>query len=48
MKKFFCFGKNDFCEDFMNCEGCEHFKDLGGENREVPTANGERKGGDGK
>lgn len=36
MKKFFCFGKNDFCDDFMNCEWCEHFKHLGGERREVP------------
>ena len=39
MKKFFCFGKNGFCENTTNCPLCDFCDDTGGEDREVPDIN---------
>lgn len=42
MKKFFCFGKKDFCENTDLCIECPHFADSGGEYRESPMTNADR------
>lgn len=34
MKKFFCFGKKDFCEHAKDCLKCEFYDETGGEDRE--------------
>lgn len=34
MKKFFCFGKKDFCEHTEDCRKCEFCDETGGEDRE--------------
>lgn len=39
--KFFCFGKNDFCDDAFKdkaCEKCRHMDGHGGEMRTVPKS----------
>lgn len=39
--KFFCFGKNDFCDDAYKdkaCEKCRHMDGHGGEMRTVPES----------
>ena len=38
MKKFYCFGKQDFCDNPTLCNGCVYMKDLGGEDRDVSDA----------
>ena len=35
MKKFYCNGKKGFCDLHRDCDGCEHFDETGGEEREV-------------
>lgn len=35
MKKNFCYGKNDFCEDDTRCEHCDYFDGNGCEERET-------------
>lgn len=42
MKKFFCFGKKDFCENTDLCIECPHFAAAGGEYRESPMTNADR------
>ena len=42
MKKFFCYGKKDFCENAHLCIECPHFTDDGGEYREAPMTNADR------
>ena len=42
MKKFFCYGKKDFCENTHLCIECPHFADDGGEYREAPMTNAGR------
>ena len=42
MKKFFCFGKKDFCENTDLCIECPHFAGAGGEYREAPMTNADR------
>ena len=42
MKRFYCNGKKDFCQNydgvkFANCNGCEFIDGSGGEEREVDT-----------
>ena len=39
MKKFFCFGKKDFCENTDLCIECQHFAGAGGEYRDAPMTN---------
>lgn len=36
MTKFFCYGRQDFCDCDILCEDCGFFNDSGGEDREVP------------
>lgn len=42
MKKFFCYGKKDFCENTDLCIECPHFAGAGGEYREAPMTNADR------
>ena len=42
MKKFFCFGKKDFCENPDLCIECHHFVGGGGEYRDAPMTNADR------
>lgn len=35
MKKCFCFGKKDFCEDSAQCSHCDYFDGKGCEDRDV-------------
>lgn len=42
MKKFFCYGKKDFCENTALCIECPHFAGAGGEYREAPMTNADR------
>ena len=43
MKKFYCNGKKDFCEDHDRCStNCRYFDCSGGEYREVPMTNADR------
>ena len=42
MKKFFCFGKKDFCENQELCIECQHFAGCGGEYRDAPMTNADR------
>lgn len=43
MKKFYCNGKKDFCEDHDRCsKNCRYFDCSGGEYREVPMTNADR------
>ena len=42
MKKFFCYGKKDFCENTELCIECPHFVGAGGEYREAPMTNADR------
>lgn len=42
MKKFFCFGKKDFCENTALCIECPHFAGAGGEYRDAPMTNADR------
>ena len=43
MKKFYCNGKKDFCEDHDRCsENCRYLDFSGGEYREVTMTNGDR------
>ena len=42
MKKFFCFGKKDFCENPDLCIECPHFAGGGGEYRDAPMTNADR------
>ena len=42
MKKFFCFGKKDFCENTDLCIECQHFAGAGGEYRDAPMTNADR------
>ena len=42
MKKFFCFGKKDFCENTDLCIECQHFVGGGGEYRDAPMTNADR------
>lgn len=39
MKKFFCFGKKDFCEHENDCLKCEFYDHTGGEAREFKENN---------
>lgn len=39
MKKYFCFGKKDFCGHENDCLNCEFCDDTGGEDREFETNN---------
>ena len=42
MKKFFCYGKKDFCDITMCDIDCQHFDGSGGEKREAYLTNAER------
>ena len=42
MKKFFCYGKKDFCENTDLCIECPHFAGAGGDYREAPMSNADR------
>ncbi len=42
MKKFFCYGKKDFCENTDLCIDCPHFACAGGEYQEAPMTNADR------
>ena len=42
MKKFFCYGKKDFCENTDLCIECPHFAGAGGDYREAPMTNADR------
>ena len=42
MKKFFCYGKKDFCENTDLCIECPHFARGGGDYREAPMTNADR------
>lgn len=42
MKKFFCFGKKDFCENTDLCIECPHFAGAGGEYMDAPMTNADR------
>ena len=39
MKKFFCFGKDDFCDDTSKCLECDFCNCSGGEEREASETN---------
>lgn len=39
MKKFFCFGKKDFCDDNTKCFRCDFCDSSGGEERECIETN---------
>ena len=39
MRKFYCFGKKDFCDHNSDCAGCPHNDDSGGVYREAPITN---------
>lgn len=39
MKKFFCFGKDDFCDDTNKCFTCDFCNCSGGEEREAIGTN---------
>lgn len=41
MKKFFCFGKKDFCDENASCNGCPFEDGSGGEYREEHITNGD-------
>ena len=44
MKKYFCYGKKDFCTSFA-CDkgvGCAHYDGSGGEDRDAPMTNADR------
>lgn len=43
MKKFYCKGKKDFCEDYDRClTNCRYFDGSGGGYRKVPMTNANR------
>lgn len=42
MKKFFCFGKKDFCENTDLCIECQHFAGAGGEYMDALMTNADR------
>ena len=43
MKKFYCNGKKDFCEDLDKCStNCRYFDGSGGKYRKVPMTNVDR------
>lgn len=42
MKRFFCFGKQDFCDNRSNCQDCGFCDKTGGEDREVHETNADR------
>lgn len=42
MRKFYCFGKKDFCDHNSDCVGCPHNDDSGGVYREAPITNADR------
>lgn len=44
MKKYFCYGKKDFCTSFECDKGvdCAHFDGSGGEDRDAPMTNADR------
>ena len=43
MKKFYCKGKKDFCEDYDRCStNCRYFDGSGGGYRKVPMTNANR------
>jgi hypothetical protein len=39
VKKFFCFGKDDFCDDTSGCLNCDFYNCSGGEEREAIDTN---------
>ena len=43
MKKYFCYGKKDFCTSFECDKGvdCAHYDGSGGEDRDAPMTNSE-------
>lgn len=42
MKKFFCYGKKDFCDKDGHCNVCDFVDNSGGEYREVPETIADR------
>ena len=44
MKKYFCYGKKDFCTSFECDKGvdCAHYDGSGGEDRDAPMTNADR------
>ena len=44
MKKFFCYGKKDFCTSFECDKGvvCAHYDGSGGEDRDAPMTNADQ------